>query len=261
MELGRVKYSCGTSNAAALATRCAALAFEALTNTAIPADVGALELNIVAVVLKALVVHGASWGEAEALIEGAFPEAADDWRQMSRLKQQFLGYGQVDASRAVASSERRATILGWGHIAREQAQTYRLPLPPSLAASTELRRLTATLAWLTPANHRHQNYRRAQLWLSTDGIELATTKHGLDAQSARRGTVEHRIWQGEHAVPFVDGAAMQISVNCKDDAGKLDVHVPYAIAVSLEVGVNSNIEVYEEVRARIRPAVAVVAAP
>jgi hypothetical protein len=59
----------------------------------------------------------------------------------------------------------------------------------------------------------------------------------------------------------VDGATLQIAVNCKDDAGKLDVTVPYAIAVSLEVGVNSNIEVYEEVRSRIRPAVAVVAAP
>jgi hypothetical protein len=54
---------------------------------------------------------------------------------------------------------------------------------------------------------------------------------------------------------------MQISVNCKDDAGKLDVTVPYAIAVSLEVGVNSNVEMYEEVRTRIRPAVAVVATP
>ena len=259
MELGRVKYSCGTSNAAALATRCAALAFEAIASTPIPADVGALDANILAVMLKAMVVHGASWGDAEDLIEAAFPDAADDWRRMSRLKQRFLGYGLVDISRAVAASERRATILGWGHIAREQAQTYRLPLPPSLAASTELRRLTATLAWLTPANYRHQNYRRAQLWLDTDGIDLATTKQGLDAQSARRGTVEHRIWQGRHAVPFVDGAVMQISVNCKDDAGRLDVTVPYAIAVSLEVGVNSNVEVYEEVRARIRPAVAVAA--
>jgi hypothetical protein len=261
MELGRVKYSCGTSNAAALATRCAALALEALGNAAMPADVGALDANMVAVVLKALVVHGASWGDAKGLIEAAFPDAADDWRRMSRLKQQFLGYGLVDISRSIASSERRATILGWGHITREQAQTYRLPLPPSLAASTELRRLTATLAWLTPANYRHQNYRRAQLWLSTTGISLATTVQGLDAQAARRGTVEHRIWQGEHAVPFTDGATMQISINCKDDAGRLDVAVPYAIAVSLEVGVDSNIEIYEEVRSRIRPAVAVVAAP
>ena len=261
LELGRVRYSCGTSNAAALATRCAALALEALENTAIPADVGALDPDKVAVVLKALVVHGASWGDAEAVIEAAFPEAAGDWRRISRLKQQFLGYGVGDVSRAVASSERRATILGWGQITREQAQTYRLPLPPSLAATIELRRLTATLAWLTPASYRHQNYRRAQLWLSTSGIDLATTVQGLDAHAARRGTVEHRIWEGEHAVPFVDGATLQISVNCKDDAGKLDVPVPYAIAVSLEVGVDSNIDVYEEVRARIRPAVAVVVAP
>jgi hypothetical protein len=114
---------------------------------------------------------------------------------------------------------------------------------------------------LTPANYRHQHYRRAQLWLNVTGVDLAPNVHGLDAQTARRGTLEHRIWQGEHAVPFVDGATLEISVNCKDDAGKLDVQVPYAIAVSLEVGVNSNVEVYEQIRARLRAAFAVVAAP
>jgi hypothetical protein len=236
------------------------MALEALGNTDIPADAGALDRNVAGVVLKALVVHGASWGDAEALIEAAFPEAATDWHRMTRLKQQFLGYGLVDVARSTGSSERRATVLAWGNISREQAHTFQLPLPPSLAASTELRQLVATLAWLTPANYRHQNYRRAQLWLNLSGTDLAPTVHGLDARSAQRGTVEHRIWQGRRAVPFVDGATAQISVNCKDDAGRLDVAVPYAIAVSLEVGVNSNIEVYEEIRARIRPAVAVVAA-
>ena len=96
--------------------------------------------------------------------------------------------------------------------------------------------------------------------MDVDGPNLATTKQGLDAKAARRGTVEHRIWQGQHAVPFVDGATLQIAVNCKDDAGKLDVPIPFALAVSLEVGVNANVEVYEEIRARIRPPVAVVVA-
>jgi hypothetical protein len=90
------------------------LALEALGSAAIPDDVGALDRTIVAVVLKALVVHGASWGEAEGLVEAAFPEAAAEWHRMSRLKQQFLGYGLVDVERAIASSERRATVLGWG---------------------------------------------------------------------------------------------------------------------------------------------------
>jgi hypothetical protein len=47
---------------------------------------------------------------------------------------------------------------------------------------------------------------------------------------------------GQHAIPFVDGAAIEIRVNCKDDAGKLDVAVPYAVAVSVEVGVQSTVD-------------------
>jgi hypothetical protein len=259
MELGRVKYSCGTSNAAALATRCAAIAHQVLNASLIPEDSEPLVPELVAVVLKALVVHGASWIEAGPAIERAFPEAAGDWRRLSRLKQQFLGYGPVDPARCVGGSERRATVLAWGHIAREQAHSYKLPLPPSLASSTELRRVTATLAWFTPANHRHQNYRRAQMWLDLNDVELAQGVRGLDAQAARRGTVEHRICEGRHAVPFTEGATMDIRVNCKDDAGKLDVTVPYAIAISIEVGVNSMTDVYNEIQQRIRPAVTIVA--
>ena len=52
---------------------------------------------------------------------------------------------------------------------------------------------------------------------------------------------------------------MDIRVNCKDDAGKLDVTVPYAIAISIEVGVNSMTDVYNEIQQRIRPAVTIVA--
>lgn len=258
MELSRVKHSCGSSNAAALATRYAALALEELDDTTVPTDLGVPMKDVVAVVLKTLVVHGASWGGAESLIEEAFPETASDWRQMSRLKQQFLGFGLVDPSRSIGSSERRATVLGWGYIGRDEVMRFRLPLPPSLASNVELRRLTATLAWLTPTNYRHQGYRRAQLWMDVPRTDLTPEVQGLDAKAARRGTVEHRIWQGRRAVPFVDGTVLEVAVNCKDDAGRLDVSVPFAIALSLEVGVNSNIAVYEEVRTRIRPRVTVV---
>lgn len=76
MELNRVRYSCGTSNAAALASHCAALAYESLSATDIPADCLPLDNEYYTVLLKALVVHGASWGDAAATIESAFPAFA-----------------------------------------------------------------------------------------------------------------------------------------------------------------------------------------
>jgi hypothetical protein len=136
-----------------------------------------------------------------------------------------------------------------------------MPLPPALAASTELRRITVTLAWLTPTNQQHKDYRKAQLWIDVAEEEIGTQRDGLDAPSARRGTVEHRIFKGAAAIPFVDGKKMRILMNCKEDAGKLDVAIPYAIAVTLEVGPDIQIDIYQRISARIRQPVGIQAVP
>jgi hypothetical protein len=204
------------------------------------------------VLLKTLLVHGASWGAAAEMIERAFPEAMDQWQKIGRLKQQFLGYGEVDIIRCLGASEQRATLLGWGTISEGAGHVFELPLPPSLSARTDLRRLTVTLAWLTPTNLQHRDYRRAQLWIDVPEEEIGTQREGLDAKSAQRGTVEHRTFKGTAATPFVDGKKLRVQVNCKEDAGKLDVSVPYAIAVTLEVGPGVQIDIYQEINARIR---------
>ena len=261
MELNRVKHSCGTSNSAALASRCAALVFERISRQQIPADCDPLTDQFQAVLLKALLVHGASWGEAAAYISQAFPEAADPWQRLARLRQQFLGYGEVDITRCIAADTHRATLLGWSSIADGQGHQFELPLPPSLSAKIETRRLTVTLAWLTPLNHQHRDYRRAQLWIDVPEEDVGTNTLGLDINSARRGTIEHRIFQGAEAVPFLEGANLRLLVSCKEEAGQLDGNVPYAIAVTLEVGAGVGIDVYEEIRSRIRPPVAVEVQP
>ena len=261
MELNRVKHSCGTSNAAALASRCAALAFERISTQDIPADCDPLTDQFYAVLLKALLVHGASWGEAANYILQAFPDSADPWQKLARLRQQFLGYGEVDVTRCLAADAHRATLLGWSSIAEGQGHRFELPLPPSLSARTETRRLTVTLAWFTPVNQQHKDYRRAQLWIDVPEEEVGTNSLGLDTNSARRGTVEHRIFQGAEAVPFLEGDTLSLLVSCKEDAGKLEGSVPYAVAVTLEVGAGVGIDVYQEIRNRIRQPVAVEVRP
>lgn len=180
-----------------------------------------------------------------------------DWRERVRLLQQFLGYGEVEIERCVSSTNQRATLLGWASITDGQGHLFRLPLPPSLSASKELRQLRATLAWFTPTNHRHRNYRRAQLFLTVPSDEIGTSTIGVDSRSAQRGTVEHRIFEGTDAKAFLDGADLTIQVNCKADAGKIESSVPYAIAVTLEVGSSVTIDIYQEIRARLRPQIVV----
>ena len=70
-----------------------------------------------------------------------------------------------------------------------------------------------------------------------------------------RGTVEHRIFEGEKARAFVDGANLAIQVNCRADAGELSDAFPSRSVASLEVAQTSQIAIYEEISARIRPQV------
>jgi len=124
-----------------------------------------------------------------------------------------------------------------------------------LSASKALRRLTTTLAWFTPTNHQHRNYRKAHLFLTVPESDIGTKTIGLDAKSAQRGTVEHRIFEGDDAKAFLEGATLSIQVNCKQDGGQLNENIAYAVAVTLEVGENVNIDVYQEISVRLRQVV------
>src|SRR5262249_31842052 len=121
-----------------------------------------------------------------------------------------------------------------------------LPLPPSLSTSKEPCRLTTTLAWFSPTNHQHRNYRKAHLFLTVPDSDIGTKTTGLAAKSAQRGTVEYRIFEGIDAKAFLDGATLSIQVNCKEDGGQLAETVPYTIAVTLEVVAECSRSVYQD---------------
>jgi len=67
--------------------------------------------------------------------------------------------------------------------------------------------------------------------------------------------LQHEVLEGEDAVPFVDGARIQLKVNCAADAGDFEDKIPFALCVSLEVPVETAIPIYQEVRARVAPLV------
>ena len=257
LETGRVRHSCGTSNAAALATRCAALAYQELSTIDIPEDSDPLTNEHNAVLLKTLLVHGASWGAAANVLDEVFQTGGMDWRERVRILQQFLGFGEVDIERCFSSTNQRVTLLGWASISEGEGHILKLPLPPSLSASKELRQLRTTLAWFTPTNHQHKNYRRAHLYLTVPEEQIGTKTTQVDAKTAQRGTVEHRVFEGTDAKAFLDGAILAIKVNCKEDGGALQDKVPYAVAVTLEVGSAIEIDIYQEINVRLRPQVEV----
>jgi hypothetical protein len=247
-------YCRGTSNAAALASRHAALAFEVIDQLR-AAGATVLPPSRDAVVLKALLAHGAAWGPWCNALLACRPELTD-WRAQKDFVSRWLGYGPADVERALSCSTERATMIGTGEVEAEKACVFSAPLPPSLAGKTVWRRLTVTLAWLTPINPAHRAYRRAKLWITPPQTELHLARvNSANDKAAQRGTLQHEVLEGDNAVAFVDGDRFTCKVNCAADAGELKDKIPFALCVTLEVAPGAGIPIYQEIRDRIVPQV------
>ena len=249
----------GTSNAAALATRLGARLFEMLESLRATATDRAPAPRYDAVLLKALLVHGARWAEAGDRMRGLFkPEVSG--HNIKEFIGRSLGYGLVDPERVLGCTERRATLLGIGTLSNGEAHAFALPLPHDLSGIGGLRRLTITLAWLTPIASGQQRYRKAQLWFGTDASDLIgvdRSDNAYDHTLVKRGTAQHEVFEGEKARDFANRDALSVQVNCREDAPGLDDVIDYALVVSIEVGEDVTVAVYQQIRQRLRPVVSI----
>jgi len=252
MELNRTVYSRGSSNATALATRTSCLIHERLMSLRTEPGGDRITDDYIPVMLKALLAHGASWGEAGEILDRVFGRTASDWRESLRVKSRFLGYGEVDPNRALFSTDQRVVMLGWDSLMCDHAHIYQVPLPPTLSGKKVKRRLAVSLAWISPINPRHKNYRKSFLWFTPEKEPLGLAKKDLDYDSSRRGTLQHQVFEGDRARAFGDGDTISVKVNCVEDAGKLTERIPYAIAITLEIAEPVDIRIFNEVRDRIR---------
>jgi hypothetical protein len=248
-ELNRTLHTRGTSNAAALASRWAGQLYEVIGQLrGNSGDDLPLEYDVV--LLKALLVHGADWTYAGPVYESILKNSENS-RTFREYVGRFLGYGLADVKKAMSCTDQRVTVLDVGKLDDGEGQEFILPLPPSLSAVTEKRRLTVTLAWLTPVNSKHQNYRIAHLWFSPKN-SLAPDRICADHHAVQRGTIQHEVLESDKAVDFQDGDVITIKVSCRSDAGDLPEPIRYGLAVTLEVAEGIGIPVYQEVRDRLR---------
>lgn len=246
---------CGSSNAAALTTRRAAQMIERLRELQAEPGGAALTDAHMAVILKAMLVHGASWGEFESLYYKVFIDPSRgrrDWQEVKRDCARFFGYGPADFDRGTICTDQRVIVLGCAEIEAGQGHVYNVPLPTALGAQTVKRRLTITLAWFTPINPRHRNYRVADLWFKPPEDELGVTRRDADSDAVCRGTVQHEVLEGTHAVPITDGDTMPVQVNCRPEASsKIISPVPYALLVSVETAQPLAASIYTQVKDKI----------
>lgn len=252
-ERSASSYTCGTSNAAALASRAAAKIYEVIESIK-NENPDVIQDEQVAVLIKALLVHGASRENADDLLQKHLKTPTNS-RQFKTFSSKFIGYGYPDIEKVLACTEQRATVIGCGFIREKQVHEYRFPLPPSLASENKWRRLTITLAWFTPINSNHRYLRKAKLFFvppkKTEA--LALERKESDHNQVQRGTVQHEILESDRVFYYQDGDDLVIPVQCNADAcDRLDEEIPYALTVTLEVKEGINIPIYQEIRSRIQ---------
>ncbi|MBF0550163.1 MAG: S8 family peptidase [Deltaproteobacteria bacterium] len=253
-DLTATSYSCGTSNATALISRAAGICYDSLQQI-LEEQASEIDTHVYeAPLLKAMLVHGCAWGDIGSRISKVL-RTPENGHQLSGLVSRWMGYGMPHVDRVLDCTDQRATLLGFGQLSDGKAHVFRLPLPPSLGSRREWRRLTVTLAWLSPISASTQRYRTASLWFKMDNNGLAPNRSDADWQAVRRGTVQHEVFEGQQAEPFNDGDVIEIKVNCRKDAEKIKKPVAYGLAVSLEVREGVDIAVYNEIRTRIAPAI------
>ncbi len=244
-ELDHTWYLRGTSNAAALASRWADRLYEVLEQ--LREKFGAqIPSEYDTVLVKTLLVHGAVWGDIRTLYETCLGN--DQNNRIREYVSRFLGYGFADVTKVKNCTEQRVTIMGFGKLEDGQADEFRLPLPPSLSAKNVKRRLTITLAWLTPVNSRHHKYRLAHLWFDPKN-SVVPDRTEADGYAVQRGTVQHEILEGERAADFKDGDDIVIKVNCRADAGDIPEPIRYGLTVTMEVA--EDIPIYQEIQDRL----------
>lgn len=248
-ELTKTIHTRGTSNSTALATHWADHIYSVIERLRSSLE-ASLPEEYDPVLIKTLLIHGAEWASAGELYESILKNSANS-RVFRDYVARFIGYGTTNVSKVLACTEQRATVLGIGMLDDGEGHEFVLPLPPSLSAKTEKRRLTITLSWISPVLSSRQKYRIAHLWFNPK-YEIANTRICADHRAVQRGTVQHEVLEADEAVDFQDGDNIIIKVNCRADSGDIPEPIRYALAVTLEVAEGIDIPIYQEVRTRIR---------
>ncbi|WP_238994851.1 S8 family peptidase [Mycolicibacterium chubuense] len=248
--LNGTTYLHGTSNATAMATRTADHILNVLeTLRAVDGEPPFASAEYHPVLTKALLVHAATWGPMRDGLTRAIVGGEDLTR---RAISQLLGYGAVDLDRVISATSTRVLLLGAGSITADQRHTFELPLPGSLAATTDWRRLTITLAWLSPVNTATRRHRMARLSFDPPRQPLGVDRLEAEARVSRNGTVQHEILEGQRAVAFAAADAIEINVDCRVDAGRLAAPVRYGLAATLEVAPTIRVDIHQEVRQQLK---------
>nr|WP_281379713.1 S8 family peptidase [Ancylobacter tetraedralis] len=261
---GRLGFSTGTSNAAALITRAAIRLADVAEDIFEENDEVWAESATRAVVLKALLAHGCGWGATGELLYSLYP---GKWQRRREAVSRTIGYGKPDHTRVVSADGSRITLLADDVINHDELHEYRLPVPRAMINNREIRRVTMTLAWSSPIDPVTKRYRgvlvevvdgdgKRKFWDGLDGVkgEDGSKKvTGPVVDATRRGTLQHIVLEGKKLIRTAPTGDIFVGVQARADlVAFANVDIPYALAITLEMGQPVRQDLFADVAARVR---------
>jgi len=249
----KTAFTFGTSNAAALISHEASFCYDVLLEVFEEAN-RELQAEFIALLIKAMLVHGAEWGELKDKLSETLGFTTR--MQYHDTLHRFIGYGKPDVNKAMECAKKRITLIGYGDLDDGEAHLYDLPLPFDFNREKITRRLTATLTNFTPIVPTRQAYRSAQLWFNVEKMRkhLLDTRVDASDKAVARGSVQHEIFENDEIVAWGEDDAIQIKVNCRAVADEhLSNAVPYALMVSFEIKSDIDVDVYTKIAEKVKP--------
>jgi len=242
--------TCGTSNATALVSR---LCAEYLNNLRGSSNLH-IPIEYEAIAIKSMLLHSCSWREVGQELATKYVPQIPRLKKKETLK--WIGHGLPNPDISSFCTEQRVTLMGYGELSGGTQSEFRFPLPSCLISQAVSKRLTITLAWLSPTDSRNKNYRLAKLGFSADKDLIAKDNTEGDDKVSRKGTVQHEVFVGKQASTYVAGTDLKIVVSCKKES-KLTKPVKYVLMATLEVAPETQLPIYQEVEARIQTQVGI----
>lgn len=249
-------FTIGTSGANALATHTAHRIFDGLER-AYPQLIGPMPFAERATLIKAMLVHCASWRDAERFIRPVVdPDGTMHHEHWRREVCRHLGYGFMDPDDAVACADDRATLWATGSLGPEAAIAFDVPVPALLGAQADHREVRVTLAWMAPVRPGHLAYRAVKLKVAAlgsdalDSVGITTTMGQPTNSQSEGGTIIHRRWCDAKIGDLAGGPTFPLQIQREKDQGlPIDEPVPFGLAVTIEMP--GAAQIYAQVRNQI----------
>ena len=248
--MGAVSYTCGTSNSTALISNQASECFSVLNDVFIAETGETIPRDHTAVLIKAMLAHGATWSDLSALCTTSLNLSG---QQAKSEIHRYLGYGIADVDKVKECTKNQITLIGYGDIIQDQAFEYSIPLPFNFHAQKIKRKLTVTLAYISPTRPSTNKYRESQVWFTiNNGKNIAGSRSEYDHNAVQRGTLQHEIFETDSTAVWDEADSLSIKVNCRADAAKVNNQpIPYALFATFEMAPEYEIDVYQTVVEKI----------